>query len=88
MTESRALDCEAMDHVGPVRDATVEWRALGLMCDTCYEAFGDTRPLRAVLKQIAAFEVDPDDGWDYSLGVMRAMAADALDDPGKAGTDD
>jgi hypothetical protein len=31
------------------------------------------------LEQIAAFEVDPDDGWDYSVGVMRAMAADALD---------
>jgi hypothetical protein len=31
------------------------------------------------LRQIAAFEVDPDDGWDYSVGVMRAIAADALD---------
>lgn len=31
------------------------------------------------LRQIAAFEVDPDDGWDYSVGMMRAIAADALD---------
>jgi hypothetical protein len=44
-------ECEAMGHVGPVRDATVAWVSLGLMCDACSEALGDTRPLQ---QQLAA----------------------------------
>jgi hypothetical protein len=44
-------ECEAMGHVGPEADATVHWRDLGLMCDACFGAFGDTRPLQ---QQLAA----------------------------------
>jgi hypothetical protein len=40
--------CEAMEHVGPERP--VAWRDLGLMCDVCYEAFGDMRALRQQLE--------------------------------------
>ncbi len=37
--------CESMDHIGEGFDFTVAWRDLGLYCDTCFNAMGDTRVL-------------------------------------------
>jgi hypothetical protein len=43
--------------------------------DTYREAVEALRQISALLDVV---EVDPDDGWDYGAGVMRAIAADAL----------
>jgi hypothetical protein len=84
--------CEACDRTMSVADQELarSRRADGLFCGACRDGatIAELRDQLAVaverLEQIAAFEVDPDDGWDYSVGVMRAMAADALDRLGKA----
>jgi hypothetical protein len=51
MTEPRQ-ECEAMGHVGLELDSTVAWRDLGLMCEACYAAYGDTRPFRAEVERL------------------------------------
>jgi hypothetical protein len=39
---------------GPEPDETVSWRDLGLMCEACYEAYGDRRPLQAEIERLQA----------------------------------
>lgn len=72
--------CEATDHVGPERDATVEWRDLGLMCDTCFSALADTRPLRQQLDgavrllERARIWVEAEDERGYSREAHELLA--------------
>lgn len=75
-----AIYCRGVeaDTVGTA--ARTIWRERAEWADTCA---ADFRRAEEALRQIVAFEVDPDDGWDYSVGVMRAIAADALDDLGR-----
>lgn len=56
--------CEGEAHEGDERDSTVEWRELGLLCDACDAAIGDTRRMRAALQVALAYisaDIDSDD---------------------------
>jgi hypothetical protein len=80
MAERGFLDCEAMGHVGPESDGSVHWRGLGLMCDTCYAAFGDTRPLQRQVEELRDELEDTRADWKKMKGVVERLR--------KANTDD